>query len=323
MWHRDDVMIRPALAGDRDWIGSTLVDRWGSTTVVSRGQLWDAAGLDGIVAIEEIDAIDTGEPARVGLLTYRVDAEGLEVVTLDSLRARAGVGGALLERATQIARDAGANRLWLTTTNDNLPAIRFYQRRGLRIVAVHRGAIDQARLLKPSIPLASNNGIELHDELELELVLARSDDDRLAARPVPTASVVVRDAANRLLLVKRADDGTWCLPGGRLEPGESWAACAVRECREETGLSVALSGLFGVYSEPVDQVHTYPNGDRIQVAAVVFSAKVLGARATAVDPLEITETGHFAPDEMPEEIMRCDAPIVADALSSDTPPFIR
>ncbi len=320
MWHRDDVMVRPALAGDRDWISSTLVDRWGSTTVVSRGQRWDAAMLDGIVAV---DAIDGGEPARIGLLTYRVDAKGLEVVTLDSLRVRAGVGAALLESAAQIARDAGATRLWLITTNDNLRAIRFYQRRGLRIVAVHRGAIDQARLIKPSIPRASDDGIELHDELELELLLGQSDLDQPAARPVPTASVVVRGASNGLLLVKRADDGTWCLPGGRLEPGESWAACAVRECREETGLTVGLSGLFGVYSEPVDQVHTYPNGERIQVAAVVFSAKVLDGRAVAVDPLEITETSYFARDSMPEEIMRCDAPIVADALSGDPPPFIR
>jgi len=325
MWHRDDVMTRPAVAGDREWIRRTLVDRWGSTMVVSRGKPRDAAALPGIVAVH---AIDDSESERMGLLTYQVDAQGLEVVTLDALRPRAGVGVALVDGAAQIARDAGASRLWLTTTNDNLRAVRFYQRRGLRIVAVHRGAVDRARLLKPSIPVAGDNGIELHDELELELLLARSDDDRLAAatvvaRPVPTASVVVRDTGGSLLLVRRADDGTWCLPGGRLEPGESWAACAVRECKEETGLTVSLSGLFGVYSEPTDQVHTYPDGDRIQVTAVVFSAKVLAPEPVTVDPLEITETGYFPPDGMPAEIMRCDAPIVADVLSGDPPPFIR
>jgi hypothetical protein len=60
----------------------------------------------------------------------------------------------------------------LITTNDNLHAIKFYEKQGFRIIAVHRGAVDRARVLKPSIPLVAENGIELHDELELELILA-------------------------------------------------------------------------------------------------------------------------------------------------------
>ena len=58
------------------------------------------------------------------------------------------------------------------TTNDNLGALRFYQRRGLRLVAVHRGAVDHARAVKPAIPRVGEHGIEIHDELELELALA-------------------------------------------------------------------------------------------------------------------------------------------------------
>ena len=63
-------------------------------------------------------------------------------------------------------------RVWLITTNDNLQAMKFYELRGFRIVAVDRGAVDRARLLKPSIPLVAGSGIELHDELELELIVS-------------------------------------------------------------------------------------------------------------------------------------------------------
>jgi len=60
-------------------------------------------------------------------------------------------------------------RLWLVTTNDNVDALRFYQRRGFCLVCVHRGAVDHSRAhLKPEIPLAGNNRIPLRDELELE-----------------------------------------------------------------------------------------------------------------------------------------------------------
>ncbi|HLN04794.1 MAG TPA: GNAT family N-acetyltransferase, partial [Acidimicrobiales bacterium] len=178
MWHRDDVVIRPAVAADREWITSTLVERWGSTVVVGKGRQLDAASLEAIVAANEAGDV---ELERVGLLTYRLDALGLEVVTIDALVPGAGIGTALLAHARHIATRAGVTRLWLITTNDNLGALGFYERRGFRIIAVHRGAVDWARALKPSIPLIAENGIELHDELELELELAR------VAGPAPVA----------------------------------------------------------------------------------------------------------------------------------------
>lgn len=146
--------------GDRGWVESTLRERWGSTRIASRGRLHDAALLPGFVA--ELG----GE--RAGLLTYRLDGDELEVVTLDSLVEGRGIGSRLLEAATEVARADGCRRVWLITTNDNLRALRFYQRRGFELAALHRGALTESRRLKPSIPLVGHDGIPLRDELELE-----------------------------------------------------------------------------------------------------------------------------------------------------------
>ena len=65
-----------------------------------------------------------------------------------------------------------ARRAWLITTNDNLDAIRFYQRRGFTIATVHAGAIEQSRTIKPSIPLVGSYGIPIRDEIEFEMLLS-------------------------------------------------------------------------------------------------------------------------------------------------------
>jgi ribosomal protein S18 acetylase RimI-like enzyme len=82
-----------------------------------------------------------------------------------------GTGTALLQAAVRAATAAGCARVWLITTNDNLTALRFYQRRGFRLVAVHAGAVEAARGQKPSIPTSGEHGISLRDELQLELPL--------------------------------------------------------------------------------------------------------------------------------------------------------
>jgi ribosomal protein S18 acetylase RimI-like enzyme len=69
------------------------------------------------------------------------------------------------------AKTQGCHRLWLITTNDNTHALRFYQRRGFRIVAIHVGAIDESRRLKPEISAVGLDGIPIRDEIELEIAL--------------------------------------------------------------------------------------------------------------------------------------------------------
>jgi ribosomal protein S18 acetylase RimI-like enzyme len=125
--------------------------------------VYDASALPGFVAVLD------GEPA--GLLTYAIEGVACEVVTLDAFRPGRGVGSALLAAATDLAGAAGLDRLWLITTNDNVEALRFYQRRGMRLVAVHAGAVEESRRLKPSIPMIGMHGIPIRDELELEVRL--------------------------------------------------------------------------------------------------------------------------------------------------------
>ena len=119
--------------------------------------------LPGFVAIQE------GE--KVGLVTYNIEGESCEVVTINSTRPSSGVGTALIEAVRDIAIKSRCKRLWLITTNDNLNALRFYQKRGFVLVAVHRNALDASRKLKPEIPLIGDDGIPLRDEIELEMVL--------------------------------------------------------------------------------------------------------------------------------------------------------
>lgn len=157
------IEVREADAADRAWVSEQLIRAWGSTTMVSRGRAFDAACLPTLVAAR-------GEE-RVGLATMRFDGDQCELLTIEATSTHSGIGSALLERVVREAADRGCGRLWLITSNDNLDAIRFYQRRGLRLVAVHRGAVDLARSLKPSIPEVGEYGIPLHDELEFELLL--------------------------------------------------------------------------------------------------------------------------------------------------------
>lgn len=159
-----EVTVRVVGPGDREWVAEVLCRRWGSTEVVSRGRVHRADLLPAFVA-------ESGGE-RVGLATYHHGGDETELVTLDAMEDGWGIGSALLGAVVDEARRAGCARLWLVTSNDNLDAMGFYQRRGLRLVAVHPGGIDEARLLKPTIPQLGEHQILLHDEIELEIWLA-------------------------------------------------------------------------------------------------------------------------------------------------------
>lgn len=134
---------------------------------------------------------------------------------------------------------------------------------------------------------------------------------------MPTAGVAILDQDGRILLGRRRDDQNWCLPGGRLEPGESFADCARRECLEELGHEVELDGIIAVLSNPETQVHHYPDGQAIQLVGIVFRGHLATRRG--VGDGEITEIDWFTIASLPEsEIMAADLPAIRHALSRAT-----
>jgi GNAT superfamily N-acetyltransferase len=157
--------VRPPTAQDSTWVRQDIAQDWGDTIVVAHGKVYHPHALPGFVAILK--------GVRVGLLTYSLEDESCEIVTINSTKPGIGIGTRLLKAVTQMAREAGCKRLWLMTTNDHLDAMRFYQKRGFMLVGVQRQAVDAARMLSPGIPLIGNDQIPLHDEIELEMMIGQ------------------------------------------------------------------------------------------------------------------------------------------------------
>ncbi len=149
--------IRPIEATDHDAVQQLLTERWQGSEIMLDGEMIDAAQLPGFLAEKD------GE--LVGLVTLIKREAEWEILTLDSLKRWAGTGTLLLEDVVEAARAVGIRRLIVRTSNDNLDAFRFYQRRSFRLESVTPGVIDKERVEKPGIPLIGQYGIPLHDEV--------------------------------------------------------------------------------------------------------------------------------------------------------------
>lgn len=157
-----DFRIRPIDSNEADWVARFITERWGAEFIAAHGQVYHCRNLPGFVAVQR--------DKKVGLATYTIAGADCEIVSLDSLRPRVGIGTGLMNAVKAVAAESGCKRLWLVTTNDNMNALRFYQKRGFVLVKVHRNALEFARKLKP-VPLIGADGIPLRDEIELEMVL--------------------------------------------------------------------------------------------------------------------------------------------------------
>jgi ribosomal protein S18 acetylase RimI-like enzyme len=157
------IIIRKSDDRDRKWIRNLFTEHWGSECIVTRGKLYHADQLHGIIAEDRTE--------RVGLLTYRFEQNECEIMSLNSLHERQGIGTALMESVQDKAKKAGCGRIWLITTNDNTHAMRFYEKLGYRRVKIYYGAIEMSRKLKPEIPEIGMDGIPIRDEIEYEMIL--------------------------------------------------------------------------------------------------------------------------------------------------------
>jgi GNAT superfamily N-acetyltransferase len=154
-----DMFVRTAEPPDGPRVETFLTEH-GATRVARLGELVEAREHPALIAE------DSGR--LVGLLTYVTDGDRCEVLTLHAAEQWRGVGTALIAEVERVAAAAGCRRLWLITTNDNVDALRFYQRRGFRLARLHPGAVDRSRRsLRPEIPEIGEHGIPLRDELEL------------------------------------------------------------------------------------------------------------------------------------------------------------
>lgn len=170
------VQLRSVTDSDRPMLRWLIAELWGSEMQAVHGDLLRPAELPGFLA-EQAGRI-------AGLLTFRTEGGALEIVTLNAIDRRMGIGTLLIEAAVVQARRSGCHRVWLTTTNDNVDALRFYQRRGFRLAELRPGAVDRARVNKPAIPRTGDYGIPLRDEIDLTMqVIALSRLDLTAFRP--------------------------------------------------------------------------------------------------------------------------------------------
>jgi len=140
-----------------------VAELWGSEAIAVHGSLFRPADLPGYIA-ERAGRL-------VGLLTYDVAGDMLEIVTLNAIERRSGIGTMLIDAAVNAARRKGCREIRLTTTNDNVDALRFYQRRGFRLAELRPGAVDRARREKPEMPRTGDYGIPLRDEIDLVLLV--------------------------------------------------------------------------------------------------------------------------------------------------------
>ncbi|HZH59516.1 MAG TPA: GNAT family N-acetyltransferase [Metabacillus sp.] len=137
---------------------------WGSPEMVISSGVYNCSTLDGFTVVNEENII-------IGLTTYIIRNNECEIISLDSIEEGKGIGTLLVQEVEKLAKKKKCNLVKLITTNDNLLALKFYQKRGFILSKIINNAVEKARELKPEIPLIGNDGIPIRDEIELKKLL--------------------------------------------------------------------------------------------------------------------------------------------------------
>ena len=148
---------------DRTLVDEFIRQQWYTTTMIIRGKEVDMTQTEGFYVKEQEDII--------GLITYLVSDDVLEVTSLNSLRENQGIGTKLVDAVIREAKDRKLKKILVVTTNDNINAIKFYQKRGFDMARLYHNALDISRKIKPEIPLIGDHSIPLRHEIEFELLI--------------------------------------------------------------------------------------------------------------------------------------------------------
>ena len=148
-------------SSNRNLVNAFIKQHWYTTTMIIRGKEIDMTKVDGFYFRDG--------KTIIGLITYIVYNNTLEITSLDSLQENQGIGSELVETVIHEAKERNLQKIVLITTNDNINAIRFYQKRGFDMAHLFRNAMDISRKLKPEIPSIGDNSIPLRHEIEFEL----------------------------------------------------------------------------------------------------------------------------------------------------------
>lgn len=154
--------IQPIDPENREKVNRFIQKRWFSTDMLIRGEVVDLTKADGFVLFDASEII-------IGLVTYIFRKEFCEITSLDVTAENRGIGTALIQQVAAAAKTAEYHKIRVITTNDNLHAFGFYQKRGFDLFSIHRNAVDHERAQKPDIPMIGNYGIPLKHEIEFEM----------------------------------------------------------------------------------------------------------------------------------------------------------
>lgn len=141
----------------RSLVVRDVEEEWVSPLVVTRGQVYDTWHCPGLIAVDE--------GKLIGYLLYLPKSEEWEILVLHALEKNRGIGTALIDALSEKVKKTGGKKLSVVTTNDNIPAIRFYQRRGFSLGEVGFNALEETRKIKPNVPEIGLEGIRLSHEL--------------------------------------------------------------------------------------------------------------------------------------------------------------